>query len=337
MSNPAISILMPAYNVEKYIGEAIDSMLNQTFKDFEFIIVDDASTDGTLSAVQKYTDPRVKIIRNEKNAKLAASLNKGLQIVRGKYIARMDADDISHPERLQKLYDFLEKNPAIDMCGSAMKVFGAGEESVWEYKTEDKVIKAGLLWTSTMPHGAVMMRAETILKHKLYFDETFLIGQDWKYWSDVKDYVTFSNLKEPLYFYRRAEQSITMQFSHQSGDRYAVMHRKMLSDLGVPFSDHELLLHQFIVGIFTVKPSVKTVNEAHAWIRKIIRYNREVKKHDPATFEMIARERWSQLFFKMLPFGFSISFSYLLVSDFSFSRIIYYLKYLAGSIVKANK
>ena len=141
MTTPAVSVLMPVYNVEKYIGEAIESILNQTFNDFEFIIIDDASTDNTVSVIEKFSDNRIKLIRNETNIKLAASLNKGLRIAQGKYIARMDGDDISLPHRFQKLYEFLENNPSVDICGSAMRVFG-NEETVWEYSSDDKEIKA---------------------------------------------------------------------------------------------------------------------------------------------------------------------------------------------------
>lgn len=328
MNGPSVSVLMPAYNVEKYIGEAIDSILNQTFRDFEFIIVDDASTDNTLAVIEKYNDPRVKIIRNEKNLKLAASLNRGLGIVRGKYIARMDADDLADPQRFQKLFDFLEKNPAIDICGSAMKIFGSAGDSVWEYKLADKEIRAGLVWNSSMPHAAVLMRADTIRKHKLYYDETFLIGQDWKYWFAAKEHVRFANLKEALYFYRRDQQSVTIQYSHQSGDRYAVMHRLFLRDMGITFTERELLLHQFIIGIFSISPSPGVIREARAWKEKLISHNHWNRKYDPVSFQMIALEKWSGLFFKIVPFGFRCVLSYFRVTGMRPVHLAYYAKYL---------
>ncbi|TAL60337.1 MAG: glycosyltransferase family 2 protein [Bacteroidetes bacterium] len=327
MSAPVISVLMPVYNVEKYIGEAIDSILNQTFRDFEFIIVDDASTDNTLSIIQSFSDLRIKIIRNENNLMLAASLNKGLQVARGKYVARMDGDDVSHPKRLEKLFDFLEKNPNIDICGSAMKLMDH-ENGVWEYKMDDKEIKAGMIWLATLSHGTVLMRLDTIRKHNLYYDETFKVGQDWKYWYDAMKIVTFANLNEPLYFYRRGQQSVTIKFSHQSKDRYAVMHRLLLYDFGIPFTEREVFLHQFIIGIFTITPSAKAVREARIWFKKLIRYNRDMKKFDVKAFKIFSDDRWNHLFYKIIPFGFRCVWTYFWVTGINKYHFIYYLKYL---------
>ncbi len=332
MSSPAISVVMSAYNAEKYIGEAIDSILNQTFKDFEFIIVDDASTDKTLSVVENYKDRRIKILRNEKNLKLAASLNKGLRISQGKYIARMDADDISHLERLEKLYDFLEQNPNVDICGTPMKLFGS-EDAVWGRNTEDKEIKAGLIWGSTMQHGTVLMRKDKILEHNLFYDESFHVGQDWKYWYDAKNYVTFSNLKQSLYFYRRGEQNITIQHSHESKDRYATMHRIMLTDMGITFSEHELKLHQFIMGLLSVPPSPQTINEARSWLEKLISHNRAMKEYDAFSFEKIAYQHWSRLFYRIVPNGFHTIFAYVLVSGISLMQLSYYIKYSINKFI----
>lgn len=326
---------MPAYNVERYIREAIDSILNQTFRDFEFIIVDDASTDHTLSIIESYKDDRIKIIRNETNLKLAASLNKGLKIAKGKYLARMDADDISHPERLAKLYQFMEKNPDIDICGTTMKLFG-NEDAVWEYNTDDAEIKAGLIWGSTMPHGTVLMRLSTILKHNLFFDESFRLGQDWKYWFDVKDHVKFSNLKEELYYYRREQQNITVQFGHQAKERYSVMHQIMLTSLGIPFTSQELKLHQLVIGQFSVVPSPQTLREARAWLKKLLGYNRSIKAYDTAALEKISKQHWNKLFYLIVPYGFKTVLTYFQVSGVSFAHLTYYLKYVFNKLIGRN-
>ncbi|MDD4353774.1 MAG: glycosyltransferase family A protein, partial [Candidatus Nanoarchaeia archaeon] len=120
MKNHRISVIMSAYNTERYIAEAIESILNQTFKDFEFIIIDDGSTDDSLKIIKRYVkkDRRIKLIHNKKNIGLTKSLNKGLKIAKGQYIARMDADDISLPQRFQIQYDFLEKNKDIFLIGT---------------------------------------------------------------------------------------------------------------------------------------------------------------------------------------------------------------------------
>ena len=106
---PKVSVLMSVFNAEDFIQEAVDSVLQQTFSDFEFIIVDDASTDGSLQRLCSYHDPRIRILRNETNMGLTRSLNKGMEFVRGEYVARMDADDVSLPSRLQEQTVFLKE------------------------------------------------------------------------------------------------------------------------------------------------------------------------------------------------------------------------------------
>ena len=326
MNNPSVSVLMSAYNAEKYVGEAIESILNQTFKDYEFIIIDDASTDKTLSQIKNYTDNRIVIIQNEKNLKLAASLNKGLRIAKGKYIARMDADDISDLTRLEKQFDFLERYPEIDICGTAMQLFG-NEKGTRYYRRKDKEIKAGMIWAGTISHGTVLMRHDKIIKHKLFYDETFHVGQDWKYWYDAKDQVVFSNLLEPLYFCRRGQQNITVKHGgSRSIERYATMHKAMLGDMKISFTEQELGLHQFIIGQFKLAPSPGVIKDAKKWLNKLINHNRSIKAYDVMAFDEISKYYWSDLFYKLIPFGFRNVFTYFMVTGISPQQMIYYIK-----------
>jgi glycosyltransferase involved in cell wall biosynthesis len=117
---PKVSVMMGTYNTSKYIGECIESVLNQTFQDFEFIIINDKSTDDTLEVIKRYNDKRIIVINNNKNLGVAESLNKGLRKAKGKYIAIMDSDDVMMPERLQITYDYLEKNKEVFLVGGAL-------------------------------------------------------------------------------------------------------------------------------------------------------------------------------------------------------------------------
>ena len=121
---PLITVLMPVYNGAKYLNEAIDSILNQTFSDFELLIIDDGSTDQSIDLIKAYNDPRIKLIVNKKNIGQSATLNKGLELARGKYIARMDQDDISMPERLKKQMGFMDEYPkfAVPGCSSSVNI-----------------------------------------------------------------------------------------------------------------------------------------------------------------------------------------------------------------------
>jgi glycosyltransferase involved in cell wall biosynthesis len=142
-SYPKVSVVMSVYNGEKYLCEAIDSILNQTFENFEFLIVNDGSTDRTLEILQSYRDPRIKVINNERNIGLTASLNKGLKIAKGEYVARMDADDVSFPHRLEQQKAFLDRNPRVAMVGSWAEVIDESgkTQETWRVLTSSHLLK----------------------------------------------------------------------------------------------------------------------------------------------------------------------------------------------------
>ena len=129
MSNPHVSVVMAVYNTQEYVSDAIESILCQTYNDFEFIIIEDGSSDDSLNIIQSYSDPRIKVIRNKENLKLIKSLNLGLQKACGRYIIRMDADDVSRPDRIEKQVNYMESHPDCVLCGTSYRTFGDGVTS----------------------------------------------------------------------------------------------------------------------------------------------------------------------------------------------------------------
>jgi glycosyltransferase involved in cell wall biosynthesis len=142
--SPYVTVLMPVYNTEMYLKEAIDSILNQTFRDFEFIVINDGSTDSTSDIIESYSDPRIIYLQNEKNLGVATSLNKGLSIAKGTYIARMDGDDVSRCDRLEKQVAFMDANPEIGVCGTWLETIGDRNE-VWSPPRNHDQIIVGML------------------------------------------------------------------------------------------------------------------------------------------------------------------------------------------------
>ena len=126
-TTPKVTVLMPVYNCEAYVGEAIDSILGQSFTDFEFLIIDDASNDNTVSVIQSFTDSRIRLIEKPRNTGYTNSLNYGLTIAKGEYIARMDGDDISLPERFAKQVTFMDAYPEVVACGTTYSIIGSSE------------------------------------------------------------------------------------------------------------------------------------------------------------------------------------------------------------------
>lgn len=208
---PAISVLMSVHNGEKHLREAIDSILAQTFSDFEFIIVNDASTDGTANILNSYTDPRIKIITNTENIGLTKSLNKGLKEAQGTYIARMDADDISLPNRFQIQKDFLDRNANITCVGGTSIIIDENGNETGSKKAivNTELLKFHMMLKNQISHPSTLFRRKDIVDSGSY-NENFAYAQDYELWSRLlqADH-KISNIVEPVLKYRFHSSSIT--------------------------------------------------------------------------------------------------------------------------------
>lgn len=200
MNSTSISILMPVYNTAPYLREAVDSMLAQTFRDFELIILDDCTPDESPAILDPYTDERIVRYRGKKNVGLANILNVGMDMARGKYIARMDSDDISLPNRLQVQYDYLEHHPNCDLVSVAMQQFGAGNR-LMQYDNSTEEIKFNALFFSPILHASSMWRRERLAA--LRFEQSYVPAEDYRMWTKALIAgVTMRNLPKVLYKYR---------------------------------------------------------------------------------------------------------------------------------------
>jgi len=211
---------MSVYNGDKYLRRAIDSILNQTFIDFEFIIIDDGSTDGTRNIVSKYAsqDRRIVQVCNPENIGLTRSLNKGIELARGTYIARQDADDISDRTRLEKQINYMQNHPEVGLLGTAYhSIDERGNYICTNYpETSDTAIRWRMLFRNAFIHTSIIIRREILTKKYLFYSDKLTYSQDMDLWVKLMVYAKAANLKEPLVFLRRHENSISMQnFSDQ--------------------------------------------------------------------------------------------------------------------------
>ena len=212
---PLISVVLPVYNGEKYLVEAIDSILVQTFPNFELIMIDDGSTDGSKHILRKYErcDPRVRVILRE-NRGLATTLNDSLEIARGEWIARMDADDIALPHRFERQLQWLKQTSA-DICGSWVRRFGTLDKRVVRLFQTDEVIKMEMLFCSPFAHPTVMMR--TALVKQLRYDKAWEKAEDYDFWGRAAEAgLKMTNVPEVLLLYRvHAKQISSLAASRQ--------------------------------------------------------------------------------------------------------------------------
>lgn len=208
MDQPLVTVLMPVYNCEKHLKDAIDSILNQTYSNFHFLIINDGSTDQSESIIFSYQDERIRYIKNEENIQLIDSLNKGLDLISTKYIARMDADDIAHPHRLQKQVEYLEMNSNCVVCGSFYQFIGESEEMIQLPVFSDQ-IKFQLLHFNSFCHPSTVLRTSVLKNNKIQYHKDFKHAEDYFLWTELALKGDFYNLPEVLLFYRKHDSQIS--------------------------------------------------------------------------------------------------------------------------------
>lgn len=206
-----VTVLMPVYNGSKYIAEAINSVLEQTFTDFELIIVNDGSTDGTVSVVQNFKDPRIKLI-SQQNGGVSSALNNGLKISKGKYIARFDADDVCYPTRLQKQYDFITANPEYILVGSDADYMTESGEHIYTYRNvghTNEEINQTIKMHCSFIHSSVMYPKELVTSIGGYEIKAHTF-EDYFLWTKLIKFGKICNLPEPLIKVRFNPSSVTI-------------------------------------------------------------------------------------------------------------------------------
>lgn len=224
---PLVSILMPVYNTAPYLREAVDSMLSQTYGDFELIVLNDCSPDNAEEILDTYEDPRIVRYKGEKNAGLSNVLNVGIGMARGKYIARMDSDDISLPDRLRIQVDYLETHPEIDLVSVGMRLFGVKDE-VWIRDQNPEKVKINALFHSPVLHASSVWRKESFEKQGLRFSQEMVPAEDYDLWTRaLLKGLKLVNLPDVLYNYRTHGTQSTLQ-TEKSVEKCRIVQRNYL-------------------------------------------------------------------------------------------------------------
>ena len=234
---PKITVLLPVYNCELYVKIAVDSILNQTFTDFEFLIIDDASTDSTVSILKKIDDSRIQLIEKPVNSGYTNSLNYGLELAKGKYIARMDGDDISYPERFAKQIAYLETHPEVIVCGTTYKIIGNDKRITLPINHED--IKIGLLWGNCISHPTVMIRKKILEDFSIQYDTSREPAEDYSIWVRLCSLGELHNLKEVLLDYRLYGNQVSRKRADEQKKNDIAAKLQLLQYLEVQWNNHE--------------------------------------------------------------------------------------------------
>lgn len=301
--DPLISVVMPVYNQSRFIKEAVDSILNQTFSDFELIIIDDASTDGTTEILKKYTDPRIKLIIKDRNQGVSRAINDGLRLAKGKYIARMDGDDISVKDRFEKQVAILENNPKIFICGSWIQFFGNSRKIIKYKETHNEIITELLINCSISISSSMFRRKE--LSH-IIFDVNKRSGEDYDFWTKVAWLGEMYNIQEVLLLYR----------VHQNQASLIHKPNQILDDIQIRLNlfkkinyDTQKYTDPLITKILLLNKSI-SINELELflkWIAELYKSNLKSKmypfKELKLVLKRIKRTLLFSLFFKKTEIG----------------------------------
>lgn len=291
-NHPLVSVLMPVYNTENYLEDAIQSILSQSFSDFEFIIINDGSTDCSQRILDKFQllDPRIKALHQE-NSGIVTALNKGLKMAVGKYIARMDSDDISLPDRLAKQLEFMENNANIGICGTACIYFG-DRSGIGGTTTDSNEIKCRLLFWPSLVHPTVMIRRELVVDKGLYYRSGVTHAEDYEYWVRSSAYCDIANLPEPLLMCRAREGQTITSFKSE-GDRSAMLvRRQLIGTLGIEASDEEMELHQSLISEYNGQISRDYIFKLDNWLHKLLDANDKLQIFDNNALADLLFDRW---------------------------------------------
>ncbi|MDT8387664.1 MAG: glycosyltransferase family 2 protein [Thiogranum sp.] len=262
---------MPVHDGEEYIREAINSVLGQTFPDFELLIINDGSSDRSVEIIESFADQRIRLLHNTRNEGIEESLNRGIQAAQGVYLVRMDYDDICVSTRLENLVDFMNGHPEIGICGSFIKTIGASVRT-WSFPCEDREIRCRLLFESCIPHPSAIIRMSEIARHQLRYDTRHLRAEDYDFWVRCSEHMQLANYPEVLLHYRIHEKqigSLHLEAQQEAADR---VRERLLKSLGVSVTPESLSLHRAI-STWRLGNNPELLRRVDDWLRTLLSAN----------------------------------------------------------------
>lgn len=342
---PVVTVLMPVYNAEKYIGVSIDSMLKQTLRNFVLLIIDDGSTDDTAGIIASYTDSRIRNIRNEQNRGVLKSLNLGIELSNTPFIARMDADDIAVPERLEWQVDFMKKNPQIGVSGGLFRMFG-NETGIPDLPYEHEHIHASLLFASKICHPTVIMRRELFkdpaMRYGFPFEFDDEFGhkisemEDFGLWQKLKSKTRFANLDKVLVHYRMEGQNISSKKTELIIERKKKHYLHLLSELNVMPSPQNLALHISLKHILQSQ-SPEDILSFRKYLEELVVQNNKLDIYPKEALKQVIEKLWQELFYYLPSKGLSYVQAYKQAGKtIHKNQLMYFLKYSVNRIIGRN-
>jgi len=293
-ADPLITVFMPVYNGQRFLREAVESVLNQSFTDFEFLIIDDGSTDGSPEIIRSYSDPRIRRVTSDSNLKLPATRNRGLELASGRYLANMDCDDVSRSDRLLTQFRFMESHPEVGACGSWVRMIcyrgnAIKRRETIKYPMSPAQIKSGLLFDQPLANPSAMMRLTAVRSAGLIYEPEHLAGlEDWGFWQKASFCFDLANIPQVLLDYRFFEGNLSNRSGDQRKEIIKLINRRNLEKLGVGFSPHETMMH----CVNAVTGDRVQLSDYHQWLESLARANRIKNIYPREEFDRTVAEQW---------------------------------------------
>ncbi|MBK5721482.1 glycosyltransferase [Dysgonomonas sp. Marseille-P4677] len=300
MNKPLVSVLMPCYNVEKYVEESMNSILNQTYANLQIIAINDCSTDDTGKILERLAkkDTRISIVENEENLKLIRTLNKGITFCEGEFIARMDADDISLPTRIEKEVDFLLNNPDHDIVSTLFYAFRSDRPNKRYFHhspLHDNELRGYMLFKSGICHPAVMIRKRVFTELNLKFEEEYLHVEDYALWSKAIYKTKVANINEPLLLYRVHESQVSTIHEDLQTENKKKVFKIHCSHLGLPVDDDSIDVYSSVAESVPLYSSFKYLDKCESLMCSLMRINKDHSFCDAKYLEYMLSIHWLRL------------------------------------------
>jgi len=283
-----VSVIMPVYNCANYVKEAVESILNQNLTDFEFIIIDDASTDGTQNIIKKFKDPRITFIQKPFNSGYTSSLNSGINIAKGVYIARMDGDDMSLPERFTEQVSFLESHADILACGTWFKIIDSDE--VIKFPSNPDEIKVALLESNVIGHPTVMLRKKCLIESGLRYTEAMEPAEDYDLWTRLIAYGKIANIPKVLLNYRQHTNQVSIVKRKIQNSNSYLCQRNMLGYIKPEASISDKNMHLRFINSIEILTRYD-VEKLAAWAYDLRRANKLINFYNQQLFNQFLNQK----------------------------------------------
>ena len=334
---PFVSVLMPVYNAEKYLKEALESILNQSYTHFELLLFNDGSTDGSLTIIQGFDDPRIRFFDQEVNSGYLSHLNKGIQLSRGKYIIRADADDVNALDRIEKQVLFMENHPEVGLCGSWAQIITSQGELKQEIKyfAEDAWVRAHLFWTIPIPHPTAIIRKKILNKHHLWYQSPWYPVEDYALWLSMASYTQMANIQESLVKIRKHDQNISITKKGVRVRKTKLIRMAQLQKLGIQPTEREWQIHMHLLE-GTEEINLSLIRSLNLWLTKLLRRNQQIKAFPEEAFAGILQKHWYKhtLGYTRLGLGLWRAFVQSPLSEYKSYGIAFKLKFFVKALFR---